>query len=167
MTHEIEGFEKVIGYPTYLINRTGKVWSILSGKFIKPQNNGIGYMQYFLKDYTTGKIKQLKSHRLVGLQFIPNPNNYTEINHKDGIKSNNDVDNLEWCTHSQNILHSFEKLGRIHIGSYLSKKIKCSNGKEYASAILAANDTGCKTSNISMCCNGKIKHTKKLTFEFK
>lgn len=57
--------------------------------------------------YKQGKPTTYKIHRLVALTFIPNPNNYPVINHIDGNKQNNRVDNLEWCTRSENDLHAF------------------------------------------------------------
>lgn len=58
-----------------------------------------------------GKKKYLV-HRLVAQAFIPNPNNYPQINHIDGVKSNNHYSNLEWCTQSMNTLHSYHVLGQ-------------------------------------------------------
>lgn len=52
--------------------------------------------------YKNGKAKKIKMHRLVAETFIPNPNNYPCVNHKDENKLNNCVDNLEWCTYSYN-----------------------------------------------------------------
>ena len=49
-----------------------------------------------------------KVHRLVAQAFIPNPNDLSDGNHKDGTKDNNSVDNLEWCTHQQNVRHSYD-----------------------------------------------------------
>ena len=55
-----------------------------------------------------GKGKRYKVHRLVAITFVENPNSFTEVNHKDGNKLNNTVNNLEWCTRSQNVKHSYD-----------------------------------------------------------
>ena len=59
-------------------------------------------------DGRSGKSKCLKIHRLVAEAFIDNPHNYNIINHKDGNKQNNYVENLEWCTISYNVKHAFD-----------------------------------------------------------
>lgn len=75
------------------------------GVLKSPCNNGRGYMCVNLKAH--GKQKQKSIHRLVAEAFIPNPDNLPEVNHKDGNKANNCVDNLEWCTASHNKKHAF------------------------------------------------------------
>ena len=67
-----------------------------------------GYKMYYIKS------KWHYAHRLVASHYINNPDNLSDVNHKDGIKDNNDVSNLEWCTHSDNIKHSFDVLGRTN-----------------------------------------------------
>jgi len=96
----------------YAITNDGRVWSYPkitstyshSGKWLKPINNGNGYLQVVLRKDNKSKKKYI--HRLVAKAFIDNLNDYSCINHKDGIKSNNDVDNLEWCTYSMNNQHA-------------------------------------------------------------
>lgn len=158
----IEGLNGMYG-----INENGDVFSIRKMGLLKRNKHTLGYEQVYLSYFAIGsKGLWCKLHRLVANQFIPNPLGLSDVNHKNGIKDDNRVENLEWLSHSDNILHSYRELGRKHTSVHLTKKIKCSNGKEYDSAILASKDTGCATSNISACCNGKIKHTKKLVFEF-
>ena len=71
-----------------------------------------GYLTVSLS--RNGKKKIYRVHKLVASIFIDNSNNYPVINHKDGKKLNNCVDNLEWCTYKQNIIHSWEN-GLSHI----------------------------------------------------
>ena len=59
-----------------------------------------------------GKPKSMYIHRLVALAFLENPENFPLVNHKDGNPKNNNVENLEWCTYSQNILHGYRSNGR-------------------------------------------------------
>lgn len=75
-------------------------------KNIKPYMNEKGYLKVGLSKNNRRKIYKL--HRLVAEHFLPNPNNYPEINHIDFNKQNNRVDNLEWCTHKENIQHYWE-----------------------------------------------------------
>lgn len=89
----------------YQVSNTGRVRSLNYGrtgktKVIKQSTNKGGYKSVFL--YKDGKLKGYLVHRLVAITFIPNPNNYPVINHKDENPKNNVVWNLEWCTQEYN-----------------------------------------------------------------
>lgn len=73
---------------------------------IKPYLNNKGY--YCVNLYMNSKVYKYQVHRLVGIAFVPNPNNYPVINHIDGNPLNNHESNLEWCTQSHNMKHAWD-----------------------------------------------------------
>lgn len=98
----------------YQVSNTGKVRSIEHhdrfGRLypqveLMPATGRNGYLMLHLK--AGGHRKMVLIHRLVARAFIPNPKDYTDVNHIDGDKTNNDVSNLEWCTHSYNQCHAY------------------------------------------------------------
>ena len=82
-------------------------------KLIKRSN---GYLKVDVCDTSKGLYKQLSVHRLVATTFIPNLENKPTVNHKDGNKLNNSVDNLEWATYSEQQLHAFNTGLKTHKG---------------------------------------------------
>lgn len=93
------------------------------GKPLKTELTRDGYTRITLmKDAIK---KRYMCHRLVALAFIPNPNNLEQVNHKDGVRNNNCVDNLEWCTNTENQRHAYNVLGKTMKGKTNSKAVYC------------------------------------------
>lgn len=113
---------------------------------MKLRVNGGGY--YHISFCKNNKCKTFNIYRLIAINFIPNPENKPQVNHIDGNKLNNHVNNLEWCTRSENMQHAWKldlyKNSRKATKKYKSKKVMCI-------------ETGINHSNISKCCKGKLK----------
>ena len=114
----------------YEINTYGEIRHINSKKLINQHIKTNGYMFVNLYNMNTKKKEALYVHRLVAYEFIKNKNNLSDVNHKDGIKTNNDVSNLEWVTKSENMKHVFQKglvknipKGSDHYNNKYSEKI--------------------------------------------
>lgn len=90
---------------SYKISMDGFIINAKNGRIIQYYTKGYARVRLALDGL---KYKIFQVHRLVALQFIPNPNNYPCVNHKDGNKLNNHVDNLEWCTQQQNVQHYYK-----------------------------------------------------------
>lgn len=109
----------------YAVSNYGNVMNINTKKILSPQDRG--YLTITLHNVSNtrgnkGYRKQYKIHRLVARYFIDNPENKPYVNHKDGNKHNNHVDNLEWVTESENTIHAY-KTGLIPV----QKPIKATN----------------------------------------
>lgn len=104
----MDKYYKIKGYEDYFITKSGKIFSLLTNKELKFDRSCRGYCKVKLIDRRLGKFITLQVHRLVAIQFIPNPNNLPEVNHKDGNHSNNSVYNLEWCTAEYNRRHALD-----------------------------------------------------------
>ena len=85
----------------YQVSNFGRVWNVNNQKYLKPWISKGGYYLVNLMS-KNGKIKHELIHRLVAIAFIDNPCNYPQVNHKDEDKTNNCVDNLEWCNSKYN-----------------------------------------------------------------
>ena len=171
---DIEGY-----FGLYQVSNMGRVKSLertvrynggyykKSERILKAHDNGHGYLHVGLcKD---GKVKNCYVHRLVADAFCENPMGYNEVNHKDENKLNNKADNLEFCSHSYNNTYN-DKAKKV--GKKLAEKLinnpKLSkpviaihkiNGLilEFPSVSEASRVTGTNLSNISQCCQGKMK----------
>ena len=146
----------------YLIYDDGRVWSIRKNKFLKPQLTYDGYLTVDLcKD---GGDKIVKIHRLVAMAFIPNPDNLPCVNHLDEDKTNNHVNNLEWCTVSYNNNYGTHNVRLAKTKGYPVRCIE--TGIIYDSLADAERKTGIFKSSIYRVCKGWQKTAGKFTWEY-
>lgn len=157
-----EIFKDIRGYEgKYQISNYGRVYSSLTDRILRPNLHKCGYLKVTL--FMDGKAKTFLVHRLVAGNFIDNPNNFRDVNHKDGNKTNNYYENLEWCTIAQNTKHAFDNnlgnlkiraldnLSKIHETQCYKKIILKKGGEifEFSSTSKAAKALGLKRDNIS------------------
>lgn len=153
---DISGFEEL-----YQVSNYGRVKSLprktgnqYCNGVIKKAYNEFGYnrIQLVRKD----RKKWFFIHRLVAEAFIPNPNNLPQINHIDGNKTNNNVDNLEWCTQKQNTIHAY-KNGLKKTRCIMQYDLSNNFIRNWDSIIDASRTLSIDRSSIQICCAGKYK----------
>ena len=177
---EIEGYEAL-----YEVSNLGNVKSLKRNKIRKLSKDRYGYL--FIALSKNDVKKQYKIHRLVAQAFIENPNNYEEVNHKDEDKTNNKVENLEWCNHKYNanygtaiqrrlltekqnpkrkeIIDKRRKSNTNHQNT--SKQVLCvETGVVYPSTHQIERELGFYQQNISNACTGKYKQAYGYTWRY-
>ena len=129
----------------------------------KPFKNRDGYLVATL--YTNSKPRRTGVHRLVALAFIPNPEDKPQINHKNGVRTDNRPENLEWATCSENNLHRRRVLNGG--GGRPKKPVVCiDTGVVYPSITEAAEATGSILEKILACCKGQRNKTNGLRWAY-
>lgn len=159
----MEEWKDIGGYEgLYQVSKYGRIislprkcgFSYTEKKFLKIRINKCGYRYVVL--YKNNKPKNLLVHRLVAEAFIPNPNNLPCVNHKDEDKTNNRVENLEWCTQKYNVNYGTGLQRRIRSQSKPVIGINKKTGEriEFESSNEAQRQLGIGHSHISNCCRG-------------
>jgi hypothetical protein len=149
--------KKINNFSNYLISKEGQVYSTKTNKIREIEINENGYCRIRLMDGTK-QGKKFYIHRLVAEAYIPNPNNYNQVNHKDLNKHNNDVNNLEWCSEAMNMQHNAdnkpENSKKIFQFDLLDKNKLIGT---YNSIKEASEKTNTNKTSIIHCCSGKYK----------
>ena len=154
----MEIWKKIETFNHHECSTYGNVRNIKTGKILKGSKSSRGYTQFCISEF--GKRHLVFGHRLVAETFIENKDNKPFVNHVDGNKMNNHIENLEWCTPAENDSHAVNVL-KLNIHGVNKKKVKCiETGVIYSSTAEAGLNIGVSDSMISMVCRG-IKNSAK------
>lgn len=150
---------EVKDFPDYVVYADGRVFSKKTGRFLKPHKIPNGYLQYRL--YRDKRQYVFLAHRLVASTFIDNIQEKPTVNHKNNIRTDNRVKNLEWATQSEQMIQAYRNGKRsnypILSGKNHPKSRAVTNGIKIYETAMSAEKDGFWSSAISLACRGKLK----------
>lgn len=165
----IEIWKDIVGYEgLYQVSNLGRVKSSFRyKKILKQFEDNKDYLRVTL--YKNNKSKSIKVHKLVAEAFIPNPNNYNCVNHKDENKTNNNVENLEFCSFYYNLMYGtrVQRIAEKNNKPILQFDLEGNFIKEFESITQASKELNNSLNNISQCCLGRSRTSKGYIFRFK
>lgn len=149
-------YKKILNFSRYLVGEDGHVYLKANFTPMKEQMTNAGYLRVTLVN-DSGEAKTINVHRLVAQEFCPNEEELPEVNHINGIKTDNRADNLEWVSRADNLKHAYES--GLMPNDASPKKVTATNMEtgeqmEFPSIYKAARFFGISQGNICMCCKG-------------
>lgn len=150
----MEKWATVKGYENYAVSNYGAVRNTKRNRHIRPFKDKNGYMLVNLYD-AENRMRTLKVHRLVLAAFVPNVDMKEQVNHIDGNKANNCLENLEWATQSENQRHRRNVLGKNGGGLDRCKVMCVETGVVYESIMQAERMTTALHQHIGNCLRGE------------
>lgn len=159
-----EIWKKLKEYPNYEVSNLGRIRN--QQKLLKPYKTNNGYLHIFLSK--NGKQKQFLLHRLIAEAFIDNLKNLKEINHIDGDKSNNSINNLEWCTRKSNVHHFLCSNTRntTMARPVTQYDLKGNKVKTFKSIRQASKESKIDAHYIIYCCKGNKAKTSNYMWKY-
>ena len=151
----------VIENSTYIIYSDGRLFNTKTSKFKKFTKGFNGYMRTQI--WVNNKSKNFTQHRLLATYFIDNPSSKLQVNHINGVKHDNRLENLEWVTQSENAKHSFAN-GLQKVTKPNKKVIDVITGRIFDSVTLASEYFNVSRSHLSNMLIGRVKNNSNLKF---
>lgn len=146
----MEEWKPISGFENYMISNCGRVFNINTGNILSGSVDNKGYIRFDM--CLNGKRIVRSGHRLVAEAFLEKTEGKDYVNHKDGNKANNNVDNLEWCTPKENTRHAFDVL-MIDPNAKRKKPVRCKEtGMVFNSITEASAKTGADLTKIILVC---------------
>lgn len=160
----MEKFTIIKEFDNYAVSNFGRIMNIQTKQILKQWKTKTGYLSYMFCQ--NGKKKTFRVHRLVAMYFLENPFHLPYVNHRDGDKTNNNVDNLEWCTAKENDEHARENGLKEQNKPVICEDIKTKEKQSFISVSEASAFLGINKGSICKVLQGRRNQVHGYAFSY-